>query len=94
MGLPVYQGERSKGTEKYLLGELTLDGLPLDLRGEVKLRSGMWLPALSMKGIEHRIEKALKWLDENPNAEIDKLKKKEEELKTDCKLKKLDIASN
>ncbi|GJZ97311.1 hypothetical protein Tco_0669764 [Tanacetum coccineum] len=27
------------------------------------------------KGIELRIEKALKWLDENPNAEIDKLKK-------------------
>ncbi|PWA47336.1 F-box domain, Leucine-rich repeat domain, L domain-like protein [Artemisia annua] len=37
----------------------------------------MWFRALSMKGIEHRIEKALKWLDENPNAEIDELKKKE-----------------
>ncbi|GKC69796.1 probable mediator of RNA polymerase II transcription subunit 37e [Tanacetum coccineum] len=28
-----------------------------------KLRSWMWFPALSMKGIAHRIEKALKWLD-------------------------------
>ncbi|GKA60606.1 heat shock protein 70 family protein [Tanacetum coccineum] len=181
VGLPVYQGERSKASKNYLLGKLELYGLPRALRGEVKvtlcyeidvngilnvsaretttgksnavritntgsvstkeiekmikdaeryriedeshlnkvkahrdletyicnlrakikdnnvrfkLRSGMWFPALSMKGVELRIEKALKWLDENPNAEIDKLKKKEEELKTDCKLKKLDIASN
>ncbi|GJR13636.1 probable mediator of RNA polymerase II transcription subunit 37c [Tanacetum coccineum] len=61
---------------------------------QLKLRSGMWFPALSMKGIEHRIEKALKWLDENPNAEINKLKQKEEELKNYFKLKKLDIALN
>ncbi|GJU20621.1 putative mediator of RNA polymerase II transcription subunit 37c [Tanacetum coccineum] len=159
MRLPVYQGERSKASQNYLLGVLTLHGLPLAPRREVKVnvsyeidingilnvsaretttgtkntikitntgnlskaeidkmikdaenykiddkaymnkasahtcfevyvcklrsrikdnnvRLRLTENGLSTRGlndIEHEIEKALKWLDENPNAEIDEL---------------------
>ncbi|GKB13525.1 putative mediator of RNA polymerase II transcription subunit 37c [Tanacetum coccineum] len=170
MRLPVYQGERSKGTENYLLGNLTLPDLPLAPRRGVKVTvcyeidvngilnvsaretttgkknavkitntGNLWKVEiekmvkdakiykiedqahmnkanahtdlvkyicnlrsrikdsnvrLMLSDTEHEIGKALKWLDENPNAEIDELKNKKVELQNSCKRHKFNIDLN
>ncbi|GKD71988.1 probable mediator of RNA polymerase II transcription subunit 37c [Tanacetum coccineum] len=43
------------------------------------------LSTRGLNDIEHEIEKALKWLDENPNAEIDELNNRVKELENSCK---------
>ncbi|MFS7957488.1 putative Heat shock protein 70 family [Helianthus anomalus] len=50
------------------------------------------LSVKDLEDIDHQIEEAIEWLDEHPNAEVDDLKDKEEELNEICRLTKMKLA--
>nr|GEV32310.1 putative heat shock protein 70 family, peptide-binding domain protein [Tanacetum cinerariifolium] len=69
-------GIGNKAMQSLVLVDVTL--LPLGLK-----ENG--LSSRGLNDLEHEIEKALKSLDEKPNAEINELKNNREELENSCK---------
>nr|GEW22021.1 putative mediator of RNA polymerase II transcription subunit 37c [Tanacetum cinerariifolium] len=59
-----------------------------DYKGQLKLRK-MVVSVKCLKDVERQIDEAIEWLEDNPNAEIDEMENKEQELNDICRLNKL-----
>ncbi|GJY62645.1 putative mediator of RNA polymerase II transcription subunit 37c [Tanacetum coccineum] len=59
-----------------------------DYKGRLKLRK-MGVSVKCLKDVERQIDEAIEWLEDNPNAEIDEMENKEQELNDICRLNKL-----